>query len=140
MTLPNIQKPGPLTALSTGITNQTIANGATYTGTEIDNTTNRYGLCIIELVWKYATAPAAYKTVEIHRLRCNDGSTYEEMSTNTLIATVSPPVDTDTHPRTLLEALPLLAARYKFAVRNVDTGQPVTATLAVYAYNYQLED
>ena len=140
MALPDVLKPSPYMVLSTGITNQQIASGSSYTGSEIDNTDNRYALCVVELIWSYATAPTANKTLEVHRLRCHDGTNYEELSNRTLIAAVSPPADTSSHQRTLLEELPLLAAKYKFAIKNVDTGQTVTASLKVYAYNYRIEE
>lgn len=140
MALPDTLKPSPHTSLSTGISSQSIANGSSYTGAEIDNTSNRYALCVVELIWSYATAPTANKTLEVHRLRCHDGTNYEELSTRTLIAAVSPPADTTTHSETLVEELPLLAAKYKFVVYNKDTGQAVTATLKAYAYCYRMED
>ena len=140
MALPDVLKPSPYTTLTTGISSASVTNGATYTGSEIDNTTNRYQAMTVEVVWSYATAPTANKTLEVHRLRCHDGTNYEELSNRTLIAAVSPPADTSLHQRTLLEELPLLAAKYKFAIKNVDTGQTVTASLKVYAYNYRIED
>ena len=47
MALPDKLKPTALTSLTTGISNQTIANGASFTGSEIDNTSMRYSLMAV---------------------------------------------------------------------------------------------
>jgi len=140
MALPDVLKPSPYTTLTTGISSASVANGSTYTGSEIDNTSNRYGAMTVEVVWSYATAPTANKTVKVHLLRCLDGTNYEEQGNQTLIAAFSPPADTASHRRVLRESVPLLAYKFKLAVENVDTAQTLTATVNAYAFNERVED
>ena len=141
MALPDYLKIGSLVSTSTGISSQQIANGATYTSTtEIDNTTARYGYMAVEAVWQYATAPTANKSVEVYLLRSLDGTNYEEVAPQALVAGFSPPADTTTHRRVLLTAFPLVAAKYKFAVRNVDTAQSITISLNAWRYYESIED
>ena len=141
MALPDYLKIGSLVSTSTGISSQQIANGATYTSTtEIDNTTARYGYMAVEAVWQYATAPTANTSVEVYLLRSLDGTNYEEVAPQALVAGFSPPADTAAHRRVLLTAFPLVAAKYKFAVRNVDTAQAITISLLAYRYYEAIED
>jgi len=39
-----------------------------------------------------------------------------------------------------LTAFPLIAAKYKFAVRNVDTSQAITISVLAYRYDESIED
>lgn len=138
MALPDVLKPTALTSLTTGISNQTIANGASFTGSEIDNTSMRYSLMAVEVVWSYTTAPTANKTVELQVLEAVDGTNYED--TARTIAAWSPPADTNTHRRLLLSEYPLLSDKFKLAVKNTDTGQSITVTVNAYAYDMAVED
>lgn len=141
MALPDYFKIGSLASTSTGVSSQAVANGATFTSaTEIDNTTDRYGYMAVEAVWQYATAPTANRSVEVYLLRSLDGTNYEEVAPQALIAAFSPPADTATHRRVLLTAFPLIAAKYKFAVRNVDTQQQITISLNAWRYYESIED
>ncbi|MEO0133062.1 MAG: hypothetical protein ABIK73_09075 [candidate division WOR-3 bacterium] len=138
MPLPDYYKIGTLNALSTGIANQSIANGSEYIGSEIDNTSGRYPYMAVEVSWQYSTAPTANKTVELRILEAVDGSNYED--TSRVIAAWSPPADTSEHRRVLLTAFPLIADKFKLAVKNVDTGQSVTVTVRAWAYYDVVED
>ena len=138
MALPDKLKPTALTSLTTGISNQTIANGASFTGSEIDNTSARYSLMAVEVVWSYTTAPTADKTVELQVLEAVDGINYED--TARTIAAWSPPADTNTHRRLLLSEYPLLADKFKLAVKNTDTGQSITVTVNAWGYDMAVED
>ena len=141
MALPDYFKIGSLASTSTGVSSQTVANGATFTSTtEIDNTTDRYGYLAVEVVWQYTTAPTANKSVEVYLLRSLDGTNYEEVAPQALVAGVSPPADTAAHRRVLLTAFPLVAAKYKFAVRNVDTQQAITISVNAWCYYESIED
>ena len=141
MALPDYFKIGSLVSTSTGVSSQAIANDATFTSaTEIDNTSDRYGYMAVEVTWQYATAPTAGKSVEVYLLRSLDGTNYEEVASQALVAGFSPPADTAAHRRVLLTALPLVAAKYKFAVRNVDTAQAITISLLAYRYYESIED
>jgi hypothetical protein len=138
MALPDYLKPTSQTSLSTGITSQSVANGAVYTGTEIDNRTTRYGFMAVEASWSYATAPTANRTVEVRILEDN-GNGYET-GNGRVIAAFSPPANTNSHSTVLLSDRPLRANRFKLAVRNVDTGQSITVTLYAYAYDLAVEE
>jgi len=141
MALPDYFKIGALASTSTGVSSQAVANGATFTSaTEIDNTTARYGYMAVEAVWQYATAPTANMSVEIYLLRSLDGTNYEEVAPQVLVAGFSPPADTAAHRRVLLTAFPLVAAKYKFAVRNVDTQQQITISVNAWRYYESIED
>lgn len=142
MALPDYFKIGSLAPTSTGVSSQAVANGATFTSaTEIDNTTARYGYMAVEVTWQYATlAPTANKSVEVYLLRSLDGTNYEEVDPQALVAGFSPPADTAAHRRVLLTAFPLIAAKYKFAVRNVDTAQTITISLNAWRYYESIED
>jgi hypothetical protein len=138
MALPDYLKPTSQTSLSTGIANQSVANGTVYTGTEIDNRTTRYGFMAVEAVWSYGTAPTANRTVEIRILE-NNGNGYET-DNGRVIAAFSPPADTSSHSRVLVSERPLRANRFKLAVRNVDTEAALTVTLYAYAYDLAVEE
>lgn len=138
MALPDTLKPTTLNALTTGITSQAIANGASYPGSEIDNTSNRYSLMAVEVVWSYSTAPTANKTVELQIIESLDGTNYEDQART--IAAFSPPADTADHRRVLLTAYPLLADKFKLVVKNTDTGQTITATVRAWGYDMAVED
>jgi len=141
MALPDYFKIGSLASTSTGVSSQAVANGATFTSTtEIDNTTDRYSYMAVEAVWQYATAPTANKSVEVYLLRSLDGTNYEEVAPQALVAGFSPPADTAAHRRVLLTAFPLIAAKYKFAVRNVDTQQTITISVNAWRYYESIED
>lgn len=141
MALPDYLKIGSLVFTPTGISSQQIANGATFTSaTEIDNTTDRYGYMAVEAVWQYATAPTANMSVEVYLLRSLDGTNYEEVAPQALVAGFSPSADTSAHRRVLLTAFPLVAAKYKFAVKNVDTQQEITISLLAYRYYEAIEE
>jgi len=138
MALPDYLKIGSLVSTPTGISSQQIANGASFTGSEIDNTSMRYSLMAVEVVWSYTTAPTANKTVELQVLEAVDGTNYED--TARTIAAWSPPADTNTHRRLLLSEYPLLADKFKLAVKNTNTGQSITVTVNAYAYDMAVED
>jgi hypothetical protein len=140
MALPDYLKPTSQTSLATGIavTSPGIASGNIYVGTEIDNRTTRYGFMTIEAVWSYTTAPTANRTVEVLILEEN-GNGYET-DNGRVIAAFSPPADTVAHRKVLLAERPLRANRFKLAVRNVDTGQPIAVTLYAYAYDLAVEE
>jgi len=98
----------------------------------------RYSLMAVEVVWSYTTAPTANKTVELQVLEAVDGTNYED--TARTIAAWSPPADTNTHRRLLLSEYPLLADKFKLAVKNTNTGQSITVTVNAYAYDMAVED
>lgn len=138
MALPDTLKPSPYTSLTTGISSASVANGSTYTGSEIDNTNTRYSLMAVEVAWSYTTAPTANKTVEVQITECLDGTNYEDSPRT--IAAFSPPADTATHRRVLLRDYPLVADKFKLHVRNVDTGQTISVTVNAYAYDTRVEE
>lgn len=139
MALPDKLKPTALTSLTTGISNQTIENGASFTGSEIDNTSTRYSLMAVEVSWRYLSAPSANKTVELQILESLDGTNYED--TPRTIAAFSPPVDYNVdHRKVLLTAYPLLADKFKLVLKNTDTGQTITATVKAWGYDMAVED
>lgn len=138
MALPDKLKPTALTLLTTGISNQTIANDASFVGSEIDNTSTRYSLMAVEVAWSYTTAPTANKTVELQIQEAIDGTNYED--TPRTIAAFSPPADTADHRRVLLTAYPLLADKFKLVVKNTNTGQTIKATVRAWGYDMAVED
>lgn len=140
MALPDYFKVDSLNSLTSGISSQAIADGSSYTGSAIDNTTNRYPYLAVEAVWSYGTAPTANKTVEFHLLHALDSTNYEDMSSKTLIGAISPDADTSTHRQVIRTAVPLVADSFKLAVKNVDTGQQITITVNAYGYYESIED
>lgn len=140
MALPDNIRHASASSRSTGISSQSIADGASYTGSEIDNATNKDTLMSVELAWSYSTAPTADKTVELHMLYSLDGTNYEELSTQTMRAVVSPPADTSSHRRLLLDGVPIQPFPFKLAVKNTDTGQSITATVTAYTWQQELAD
>jgi len=139
MALPDYYKIGALNAFTTGISGQDVANTVEYTGSEIDNTSSRYPYMVVEVVWIYSSTPTANKTVELRILESVDGTNYED--TSRVIAAWSPPADTGvTHRRVLLTAFPLLADKFKLAIKNVDTGQTITVTVRAWGYDMAVED
>lgn len=144
MALPDSLKISTLTSVSTGVSSQTVATGASYeSSTVIDNTTNRYSLMAIEAVWSYSTAPTAYKTIEIYLLKSLDGTNFESLISGDPVRPIvsfSPPSVTTIRRLALIQDLPLVAGKYKLAVKNVDTGQTITITLNAYVYDQTVED
>lgn len=139
MALPDYLKAGSLNSISTGISNQTVANAAEYVSeTVIDNTTTRYRYLAVEVVWSYATAPTANKTVELRITESLDGTNFED--TTRVIAAWSPSADTSTHRRKLLGFFELLADKFKLAVKNVDTGQTITVSVNAWGHYDPVED
>lgn len=138
MALPDKLKPTALTSLTTGISNQTIANGASFTGSEINNTSTRYSLMAVEVTWSYTTAPTANRTVELQITEALDGTNYED--TPRTIAAFSPPADTANHRRVLLTQYPLTASKFKLHLKNTDTGQTITVTVRAWGYDMAVED
>ena len=138
MALPDSLKVTTLGEFTTGINQQQIANGASYPGTEINNTSTRYSLMVVEVAWSYTTAPAANRTVELQIQEAIDGTNYED--TPRTIAAFSPPADTVEHRRVLLTAYPLLADKFKLVVKNTDTGQTIKATVRAWGYDMAVED
>ena len=144
MALPDSLKISALTSVSTGVSSQTVANGASYeSSTVINNTTNRYSLMAIEAVWSYSTAPTGNKTVEVYLLKSLDGTNFESLTGGDPVRPIvsfSPPAVTTTRRLVLIQDLPLVAGKYKLAVKNVDTGQTITITLNAYMYDQTTED
>lgn len=140
MALPDYIRHASSVERTTGISNQTIANAATFTGDAIDNATNRDTYLSAELSWSYATAPTAGKTVEIHVLYAVDGTNFEELSPQSLRAIVSPLADTSSHRRLVMDAIPLAPFKFKLAVKNVDTAQAITVTLKAYTWKTEVAD
>lgn len=140
MALPDNIRHASASSRSTGISSQSIADGASYAGSEIDNATNKDTLMSVELAWSYGTAPTADKTVELHVLYAIDGTNYEDLSVHTLRSAVSPPADTSSYRRLLLDAVPIAPFKFKLAVKNTDTGQSITATVTAYTWQQELAD
>lgn len=135
MALPDTHKLASITSRSTGISNANVTSGAEVAGSVIDNATNLDSFLDVEIIWSYATAPTANKTVEIRMLYSLDGTNYEESWR--VIGAVSPPADTVSHRRLVVTGLLLEPLPFKLAVKNVDTAQTVTVTLNAVTYNMQ---
>lgn len=139
MALPDTFKLEPSNRIQTGIISRSIASGSSYTGVEIDNATLLNAYCALELIWQFGTAPTADKTLEVHLLYTPIGTGsgtvgYEDDSIDSLAFVVSPPADLNQHRR-VKRWVSLLPFPFKPVVKNVDTGQTVTATLRLYTLN-----
>ena len=138
MALPDSLKVTALAEFTTGINQQQIASGASYPGTEINNTSSRYSLMAVEVSWSYNTAPTANRTVELQITEALDGTNYED--TPRTIAAFSPPADTANHRRVPLTQYPLTASKFKLHLKNTDTGQTISATVRAWGYDMAVED
>ncbi len=139
MALPDYIGPVPGTARTTGISSASVASGANYLGSAIDNATNLDSIADVEWIWQFATAPTSNKTMKLFVLYSHDGSNFEEGAgdgsgsgdvdplPHCLVRAVSPPADTNTHR--LFCTLPVEPYKFKLLVQNTDTGQ--TATVSV---------
>jgi hypothetical protein len=140
MALPDTFKLAASTDRSTGISTQGIADGASFTGSEIDNSVNRDTMADLEAYYTYSTAPTADKTVKIYQIYALDGTNYEEADAKNLIASFSPPDDTSNHRVMLRKGLPLSPHKFKYVAENENTGQQITLTLTCRTYNPTVED
>lgn len=131
-----VQKHGALSARTSGVASEAIANAATFLGAEIDNSANKDRYLTIEAVWSYASAPTANKTLRLFIEYAVDGTNYETASpTQGQIANWSPPADTATNRLVIVRGRPILPGKFKIRATNVDTGQTVTLTLNAYTHN-----
>lgn len=123
---------------TSGISSQTIADGADFTGSAIDNSANLDAELNAEMVWSYGSAPTASKSVNLYLLYSKDGTNYEPIDPKNQIASFSPPTDTSTHRLMLVRGLMLLPKAFKLAAKNVDTGQTITLTVNAETFNYKV--
>jgi len=123
------------TSRTTGISSAAVASASNVIGSAIDNATNLDDLADFEIQWSYSTAPTANKSLRLYAIYSYDGTNYEDGDTTnepvraTLIRAWSPPADTATH-RMVVGGCALLPYSFKLLVRNHDTGQTVTVTVA----------
>lgn len=129
------------TTRTSGIAAAAIASGANYLGSAIDNATNLDDIADIEIVWAYATAPTASKTLSLHLLYAMDGTNYEEGAGDgtgtgdvdplacTEITAISPAADTSTHRKFI--SVDIAPYACKLLVRNVDTAQEAAVTVNI---------
>ncbi|GIV52434.1 MAG: hypothetical protein KatS3mg038_2955 [Candidatus Kapaibacterium sp.] len=127
-------------ARNTGITNIAIPSGNTAMGSVVNNDSDLNLFANVDLVWSYGIAPASDKLVEVHILYALDGINFEELSSHTVVAGLSPPADTAAHRRLLVRGLRILPHAFKLAIRNVDTGQTITVTASMSTYSLQQVD
>lgn len=125
------------TSRSSGFSSTTIADGATGTGSAIDNATNLDLFLSAEFSYSYGTSPTANKTVNIYLTYSIDGTNYEDVGNACLIGSFSPSADTSSHREMRIKNWPLLPYKFKIVVVNVDTGQTITLTVASYTHNEQ---
>lgn len=139
MALPDKVIPSPLSAdIDLGLNDVSIASGTEVEGMEFDNTTTRYAYLRLVLTYSYATAPTANKTIEVRVKRQTGTTTFESRSK--VIGADSPLADTATQSNVIVEFFPIVAAKYRFSIRNVDTGQTGTFTLKAQGHYEELAD
>ena len=120
---------------ATGISAESIADGANSAGTGIDNATNRDRMMSAEIAWSFAVAPTPGKTLRMWIEYAHDGTNYEDAAPDAgWIADIVPPADTASHRLLVARDWPLLALPFRFRLANVDTGQAVAATLVAHTY------
>ncbi|GIV52797.1 MAG: hypothetical protein KatS3mg038_3817 [Candidatus Kapaibacterium sp.] len=119
---------------TTGITSQSIASGTNFIGSTIDNAANLDAILDLEIIWQYATAPTANKSVRIYLRYALDGVNFETANTTdepvwlAQVAGFSPPANTNQY-RIVRGDIPLLPYPFQIVVRNHDTTQPITVTV-----------
>ncbi|GIW60991.1 MAG: hypothetical protein KatS3mg087_2057 [Patescibacteria group bacterium] len=128
------------TSRDTGINSVNVNSGGQVIGAIINNDIHLDLFADIEAIWSYTTAPTADKRIEIHLLYARDGTNFEELSPNTVVAGFSPPADTSQHQRMIARAAKLLPYPFKVAVKNVDTAQSITITIKLSSYSLQHVD
>jgi len=129
MALPDYTSLTTGTSRTTGFSSTVIATGSETAGSEIDNATNLDEILDCEIIWSYSVAPTANKTMEVWALYSFDGTNYTTRADGgVLLRAFSPPVDTSTHRMPILNVW-LMPYKFKLHVRNVDTGQSITATV-----------
>ncbi|GIV52295.1 MAG: hypothetical protein KatS3mg038_2816 [Candidatus Kapaibacterium sp.] len=139
MPLPDKNIPSPLSAdIDLGLNNVSVANGIEQEGTIFDNTVTRYAYLRLVLTYSYATAPTANKTVEVRVKRQVTDTTFEDRSK--VIGADSPPADAAAHSNVIAEFFPIVAAKYKFSIKNVDTGQTGIFTLKAQGHYEELAE
>lgn len=134
-------KPSAQSVITSGIASTTIATGSnSAVSNTVDNSgATRYGYLGLELVYQYASAPTAGKTLNVYYERAKDGSNFEDVNPGLgWLCSITPPANTSAH-RVALPRIPLEPVAYRIRVVNVDTAQTVTCTLNLFAYSDTIE-
>lgn len=140
MALPDTLQLKAATSRTSGFSSTTVANGATGTGSAIDNATNLDQYLTAEFVYSYSVAPTASKTIKVHITYSVDGTNYEEVGDKNLVAVLSPAADTSAHRVVVIRDLLLLPFAFKIVIVNVDTAQTITVTVDARTYNLAQTD
>lgn len=140
MALPDTLQLKAASSRTSGFAATEIANTATGTGSEIDNSANLDALLSAAILYQYASAPTAAKTIKIHLIYAIDGTNYEDVGAWNQIGAISPAADTNAHREARLRNVPLLPFKFKIVIVNVDTAQTVTVTVNAYTHNDSVTD
>jgi hypothetical protein len=134
-------KPSAQSAFVSGIAATAIATGNNSALSNVlDNSgATRYGFLCGELLYQFGVAPTAAKAIDIYIETSADGTSFEDaMIASGWVQRISPAADTNAH-RVALPRIALKPVAYRVRVVNVDTGQSVTVTLALYTFSDTIE-
>lgn len=144
MALPDTQNLEAATSRTTGISAQTIAAGANYLGSEIDNSSNLDAEATVEVAHTCSTAATAGGTLLIYLLKAVDGTNYEDGDATPTDPTRSPDMVVVTRnvtaaQRTTKARIPLGPHKYKVLVRS-ELDQSASVTVLFYSHGMAVTD
>ncbi|MEA3226024.1 MAG: hypothetical protein U9Q07_08745 [Planctomycetota bacterium] len=125
------------TARTSGISAQSVAAGANYLGSEIDNETNLDQFAAIELTMTPGVAPTAGKVVELYILYAIDGTNYEQGGTSDDPARGPDavfPAEASTSAQATTKHVRLRPFKFKLLVKS-ELDQEATITVKLETFN-----
>jgi len=125
------------TARTSGISAQSVAAGANYLGSEIDNETNLDMYAAVELSMTPGSAPTAGNVVELYVLYAIDGTNYEQGAVATdpeksPAAVYAAKASTDAQAQTIM--IPLKPFKFNLLVKS-ELDQTATITVDIETFN-----
>jgi hypothetical protein len=125
------------TSRTTGISAQSIANGAGYVGSEIDNATNLDDTMDIEVIINCSTAPTANLVLYVYVLYALDGTNYEDGSSSQVPVGVPmiaiPARNVTGAQRVMFRGMTISPLKFKILCWN-SLGQTSTTTVTAKTY------
>ena len=143
MALPDTINLQGATSRTTGIAAETVAAGANFLGSEIDNSANLDDEAAIEVLHTCSTAATAGGVLMIYLLAAIDGTNYEDGGTSVDPSRVPDMVvvtrNVTTDQRTTRWRVPLPPHKVKILVRS-ELDQSASVTVLLYGHGKRVSD
>lgn len=130
------------TPRTTGIASETVAAGANFLGSEIDNSSNLDTHLDLDVAFTCGSAPTANKVIEIYLLFSVDGTNYEDGDatptdpTKSLLTAVAARAVTSAQ-RVAIDQIPIPPKKFKILIKSeLDQSASVTVLASSYRLGY----